>query len=148
MYLSCYFFVFKLFYEFSYHLHLRIYTLHLYYICISNRSILWIERTKKSLLEIREFWAIQYKFLIYNRLHRSWRRMTINRNVKTLHFIVKRLLLHSNCTSFALQMGFIYLPNVVHLQCKEALNWREAGIFQCKNHQKLPLKSLESIFVL
>ncbi len=34
MYLQYYLFTFKLFYEFSYHLHLRINTLHLYYICI------------------------------------------------------------------------------------------------------------------
>ena len=44
-----------------------------------------------------------------------------NRNVQILHLIVKRLLLHYNCSPFALQLGFICIAKGVQLQGKDGL---------------------------
>lgn len=50
-----------------------------------------------------------------------------NRNAKDLHLIVKRLLLHYNCSHIALQFGFICMAKGVQMQSKEGLIDKNRG---------------------
>ena len=102
-----------------------------YNICISIAQYCELSERRNLWFEILEFWACRCycaycQCIIYGdecECAKKWW-------VKKLHFIPNVLLLPSIWATFAMQLGYSWLANVVLLQCKEA------PIEELKSHRR------------
>ena len=100
-------------------------------ICISIAQYCELSERRNLWFEILEFWACRCYYaycqcIIYGNECECAKKWW----VKKLHFIPNVLLLPSIWATFAMQLGYSWLANVVLLQCKEA------PIEELKSHRR------------